>query len=261
MIFYFSATGNSEWVAKRLGESLKEETISINREMCATGNTFSYKLSDYERIGFAFPVHSWGVPTLVLDFIKRIRIDGYCGQPIFAVCTCGDDAGHTDDIIRKAITAKGWCFSACYAVQMPNTYILLPGFDVDSTEVANIKVNKAKETINKIAKDIVEEIADKNLYIKGSVPNLKTKIIYPLFNKFFLGKTKFFADETCISCGICQNICPTKNIKLGENKRPQWDANCVQCLACIHNCPTNSINYGKRTQNKGRYKFNGMHVF
>ncbi|MCQ2219462.1 MAG: EFR1 family ferrodoxin [Paludibacteraceae bacterium] len=254
MIFYFSATGNSKWVASQLADILGESLISINDALKKGLTDCRYGLSDDERIGFVFPVHSWGVPSLVLKFIKKLEIQGYDNHQIFAVCTCGDDAGYTNSILKKALKKRGLTLNQCYSVQMPNTYIVLPFFDVDSQEVESEKLEEATLRIKRISKEIVDGIDNESLYHKGALPFLKTRLIYPIFKKCTKGKTKFHVSDRCTRCGLCKDICPTLNIKT-NNGLPQWGNHCVQCLACIHHCPVKAIDYGKITVKKGRYHF------
>ncbi len=253
MIFYFSATGNSLWVAKQLGERLGEQLVSINNVLQSEKPVFEYTLSPNERVGFVFPVHSWGPPTLLLKFLKQLNLNGYAGQQVFAVCTCGDDAGCTRQLFDKHLKEKGLRLNSCHTVQMPNTYILLPFFDVDSNEVEKKKLENANNEVEQISKAIIEKKENKYLYIKGFASKIKSYLIYPLFAKYTYGPSKFYANANCIHCGLCEKFCPNRNIIMKEHN-PVWLQQCVQCLACIHRCPVRAIEYGKITKKKGRYQ-------
>jgi NAD-dependent dihydropyrimidine dehydrogenase PreA subunit len=63
---------------------------------------------------------------------------------------------------------------------------------------------------------------------------------------------KFYANDKCTGCGICEKVCSLKNIKVAG--KPQWGKTCTQCHACIHYCPAKAVQYGKGTEKKGRYK-------
>ena len=253
MIFHSSGTGNSLWVAKQLGEKLNEPLVSINEALRNETPAFEYSLLPNERVGFVFPVHSWGPPTLLLDFIKRLKLNGYKDQQVFAVCTCGDDAGCTRELLGEQLKEKGLKLSSCHTVQMPNTYILFPFFNVDSPEIEKEKLLNANNTVDEISKAIVEGYENKLLYIKGFASKIKSYLIYPSFNKYTYGASKFYATENCIHCGSCEKCCPNRNIVMKEHN-PVWLQQCVQCLACIHRCPARAIEYGKITWKKGRYR-------
>lgn len=93
---------------------------------------------------FVFPVHSWGPAVLVPRFISRLILSGYKGQEVYFVCTCGDDCGYTDRIMRSILARRGIAVTGGFSVQMPNNYVLMPGFDVDSKMVETEKLEKRR---------------------------------------------------------------------------------------------------------------------
>ena len=255
MIFYFTGTGNSKWVAETVAEALSENAMAISDYI--NGSTMylpEFELSSTERLGFVFPVHSWGIPPVMRKFIKRLRIKGAIGSDrvIFGIFTCGDECGYTKEMFLKLIQAKGWeCHHTC-SVQMPNNYIVLPGFDVDKKELEKQKIENAKLLLPKIIQSIRDDIPIRE-YTKGSMSCLKSRIIYPLFCKHALNSRPFHATTACNACGLCAKHCPTKNITVTD--KPVWGNHCTQCLSCIHRCPSRAIEYGKISQKKGRYYF------
>jgi len=253
MIFYFTGTGNSSWVAKSTAEALSENAIAISDYI--NGDTIDlpeFTLTSGERIGFVFPVHSWGMPPIVRKFIKHLRINGYAGQTVFGIFTCGDECGYTKEMFLKLIRSKGWACRHVYSIQMPNNYMLLPGFDVDGKELEKQKIENAKSLLPKIIQAIRDDTPIRE-YTKGSMTFLKSRIVYPLFCKYALNSRPFHTTTACTSCGICVKKCPTKNISIAD--KPAWGKHCTQCLSCINRCPSRAIEYGKSTQKKGRYYF------
>lgn len=260
MIFYFSGTGNSLWVARALGRALGEPVVSMADELKKEQPAYRYEVGEKERILLVFPVHSWGPAIPVVRFIRRLGFTGKSGQvfpPVYAVCTCGDECGHTSRRLRKALGKRGLSLAACYSVQMPNNYVLMPGFSVDPEAVEKRKLQEAPARVVEIAARIAEKTPfsrkEANLYHRGPLPWLKSYVVYPLFTNFAAGKNSFYATEACISCGLCERVCPTDTIRLSDEGRPVWADTCVQCVACIHRCPVRAIEYGKATQKKGRY--------
>ena len=226
--------------------------VSIAEVLKEEKNEYVYPLGEREKVIFVFPVHSWGPAVLVTRLISRLRLEGYGGQAVYFVCTCCDDCGYTDQIMRKALRKRGIILTNGFSVQMPNNYVLMPGFDVDSKEVETDKWRKASERIREVIGSICRE-ENLSLYYAGGVPFLKSYLVYPLFVNFAIGSNRFYATEACVSCGICAKICPTGTITLSEDGKPQWANTCVQCVACIHRCPVRAIEYGKVSLKKGRY--------
>lgn len=251
MIFYFTGTGNSLWVAKALGEALGEPLVSIADELRKEAEDLTYPVRPDEKILFVYPVHSWGPAVPVSRFISRLTLNGYAGQPVYSVSTCGDECGYTDRLIRKALGKRAIPLTAAYSVIMPNNYILLPGFNVDSKEVEERKLQEAPARVDGIV-EAIRTHRQEALYHTGSMPGLKSRCVYPLFAHLAIGRNAFRATDACISCGLCERICPTGTIRMQDGK-PVWANTCVQCVACIHRCPVRAIEYGKETLKKGRY--------
>ena len=144
MIFYFSGTGNSKYVAKEIASRLNLQLFSIAQEI-KNDKSQEYELAQNSDLGFVFPVYSWGVPAIVLDFIKKVQFSNYKNQYVFFVCTCGDDTGLTPCQVRQALSHKGIHCNAGFSVIMPNNYIVFPYFDVDSPHIESQKLQNAPE--------------------------------------------------------------------------------------------------------------------
>lgn len=246
MILLFSGTGNSLHVANLLAGHLGDDIVRLPVE----GNKIVPDGSG--RVIWVFPVYSWGVPPVVARLIKNIDIPG-AGQAVHhAVMTCGDDVGRADRMWRSLVNGRGWKAGAAFSVQMPNTYVLMKGFDVDLKTLEKEKIANAAPRCRAIASRIEdfngEEYAD---VVSGGFAWVKTKIVYPYFVKFEMSPKPFHFTENCIGCGKCAAICPMKNITMAE-RRPHWGADCALCLGCYHVCPQHAVAYGKATARKGQ---------
>ena len=249
MIFYFSATGNSLWAARQFGRHFDMTPVSVADAMKKGECRFDVSTSPF--VMFVFPVHSWGPAVSMLKFFRRMELEGAEGKEIYAVCTCGDDCGRTDRMTAGALADRGLKLTRIFSLIMPNSYILLPLFDIDSPQLAERKLENAPSGVSAIIEAIETGKPESGLYKEGSAAWFKTKVIN--FGYMQDGRA-FHATGDCNGCGLCTEICPESNIRLGEDGRPVWGRECVQCLACIHRCPRRAIEYGKITENKGRYK-------
>lgn len=255
MIFYFSGTGNSRWVASQLSDYFSDTLYQIGEyERNEAPLVPEFEVKPEEKIGFVFPIHSWGIPPIVTQFIADMRLKSYSNQLVYCIMTCGDECGYTDRMFAEAIHAKGLTTKHIYSVIMPNSYICLKGFDVDSKEIQAKKVEQTKLDLPKLIAAIENDLPI-DFYKKGKrFLKIKSGLIYNLFAKHSLTDKPYTCDDKCISCRKCVKVCPVSNVELVDGK-PMWKGHCTQCLACIHVCPTKSIDYGKITRNKGRYFF------
>ena len=237
MIYYFSGTGNSLRVARHLAENLEDHLSPMT----------SASFIDDETIGLVFPVYAWSIPNVVEEFARNIQVSE--GRYLYAVMTCGDDVGYADKVLESVLGRK---LNAAFSVQMPNTYVCLPGFDIDSSELCAKKLSAEPDAVRRISQSIKAKESVRSL-CRGGLPWTKTYIIRPVFNCFLLTDMYFYVDSSrCTSCRKCQKVCPVRNVKLSEN-RPQWQSRCSGCLACYHACPHHAIHFGSMTCKKGQY--------
>lgn len=255
MIFYFSGTGNSEWATKEIAKNCNDTIHFIpdeyrKFELNELNNKVEYTLKKDESLGFVFPCYSWGVPPVVSKFIEKLNIENV--SYLYMVCTCGDDTGLTFEIFKRLTTQRFKMCDLAYSIIMPESYISLPGFDIDTKEKERYKLNAAKERISSICNDINNKVSGKYDVIPGNMAWLKSTIVRPFFYKFLLSPSPFKATSQCISCKKCANDCPLHNITMKKGK-PSWGSNCAGCLRCYHICPKHAIEYGPFTKNKGQY--------
>lgn len=252
MILYYSGTGNSRFVAERLAQKLGEEVQNI--ESLTILNTLSPWGRTERGVGLVFPVYAWGVPHIVQTFIEQ-HLARLCDSNtyLYAVITCGDDVGFVDrelqQILRHTLQREA---DAIFSIQMTETYICLPGFDVDKEPVARKKVGKAMERLEQLAQRIKQREATIDVY-RGPIPHIYHYVLRPIFRRWLMTDRYFHVDASrCTGCGLCAKACPAHDIRLTDGL-PQWQNDtCEQCLRCLHHCPTRAIDWGRFTDGKAQ---------
>lgn len=254
MIFYLSDTGNTGWAVKAIAAATHDKMLFIP-DLLRSGQD-AFTLQEGERLGFCFPVHGWRPPMIVREFIRRLSVEA-SGHYVYALCTAGDNIGETMDILRKDLSIKNIPLHADFSLIMPESYLGLPFFNVDTAKKEKAKKDKAAAELRGYVDDIVNHREVSHLVI-GHWPRINSRLLGGFFAKHLVTDKKFVVDSRlCVKCGICADVCPTKNILGGLGHEPQWkhDGSCLACFACYHHCPHHAINWGTLTRHKGQYFF------
>jgi ferredoxin/flavodoxin len=238
IVFYFSGTGNSLEVAKSLAKELDNcEIISMTKPYNLT--------KEYDSIGFVYPVYFWGLPKRVIEFIENMSLDNNKNAYYYSIATYGGLAGNAIYQLYELLF-NGHNIKLNYGrtLRMFANYIV--AYNMSE------KIEKITKSSNKKLVSIIKSIKMK----KNNNVNKITKIFNSI-NKDFVGKVSnmdkdFTVNNNCINCGICEKVCPVKNIEIVD-KKPQYKHHCEQCVACIQFCPQKAINYSNVTQNRRRY--------
>ena len=259
MIFYFSGTGNTRWVARQIAEAIDEELLYIPDLI--RQDRYEFVLKKDERLGFCFPTHGWQPPRIVREFIRKIKLtgegtkvesDAFC----WALTTCGDNMGEAMTILNKDLKRKGLQAETLFSVIMPESYVCLP-FMYTDTEFKKVrKIEDAKHELSHIIPIIRDRKGGIIELDKGATPRLYSYVLGEYFNKKMVTDKKFTVDtEVCIQCGLCEKVCPVDNV---QKTPPKWlhNGQCTSCLACYHYCPVHAINFGNITRRREQYYFN-----
>lgn len=245
-IYFFSSTGNSYLIARDLAAKTNGKLIPIASLL--DQKTIS-PIADV--IGIVFPVYFTRAPVIVDDFAAKLQNTG--NKYIFAVCTYGGGTGDSLKIVDEKLHLHSGKLSARYGIHM--------------TQNAFKKFWEKPAALNrKMVKKV--DLIVRNISQRKNGTFFSNIVMYLLLSPFrglFISLTKkslakmsglspedaldrlirhsdksYRVNETCDGCGICERICPVKNIKMVDN-RPVWQSCCEACIGCYNWCPNRAI--------------------
>jgi ferredoxin len=243
VIYHYTGTGNSLWTARALAEKLGDTEL-VPMHMMNPG----LHGGKADAVGLVFPVHIWGIPRLVRNFLEIM--EKWHGAYYFAVAVNAGQVSRTLIQLKELMARDSLTLSAGFDVVLPSNYIPWGG---PGPVEARQKLFKAGTEKIKVAASYISS-RKSGLLEKGPLWQrvLFTGLYKMTYNLVKTMDKNFHIDGACISCGICERVCPVKNITL-EAGKPVWHGSCEQCLACIQWCPEECIQYGKKTKNYERY--------
>jgi ferredoxin len=223
-IFYFTGTGNSLAVAKRIGGTL----ISIPQVIDSNDQYYNDEV-----IGVVFPVYWATAPDMVQEFIQKAKFE--CDY-LFLIATSGGMPCASLQIMQKLAKQNGCQFNYLDTVDM-----------IDNS----MSTGSIERQISKLSKENFElkmAMIQKNITERKQNPDKKVNIFTNAFS-FLVSRIpnyekmpqKLSVDAKCNLCKICVKTCPAGNIEVNDNV--YFGKRCTGCLACVHNCPKNAIHF------------------
>jgi hypothetical protein len=114
-LFVYTGTGNSLWVARRLALELKEDAIGsipyLSRDLKV----------EADRVGVIFPVHIWGLPLRVIQFVNHLQVEPE--TYLFALAVNAGQPAATLLQLQKLMSTRGLSLALGYSIVMPSNYI------------------------------------------------------------------------------------------------------------------------------------------
>ena len=246
MIFYFSGTGNSNYVAKRIANALDDALVNLNDRIKASDTSL---VETGERVIIVTPTYAWRIPRVVRDWLLKTELHG--AKNVWFVMTCGSEIGNAGKYNRDLCAEKAISCMGTAQIVMPENYIAM--FSAPQADKAGQIVTQAEPSIDRAIAAI-----QRNQPFAPTRNNLYDRFmsgpVNPIFYKFLVKANAFTASGACIGCGQCVKRCPMNNVTIKDGK-PVWGRNCTHCMACICYCPVSAIEYGKKSVGPPRYHF------
>jgi ferredoxin/flavodoxin len=257
LVLYFSGTGNTAFVAKKLYQRLKTDYPSVD---LASIETFPPEaVATYDRLYFGFPVYGCDMPLPVQQYCKEISLP--TSKRVILFSTMGMYGGNANRILAKRFSKRGMTTSYALEVTMPGSDGLV-FLHENSRYVKRVKVRDFEndrailEAISLLVQALGLETEKLPPFrLGGMFATLFLQIAFRPLERIF--KNKFWANDSCVGCRLCELNCPSKNISV-SNTQVVFHDSCFLCMRCINQCPSRAIQIGSMTDTTFRWKGPGQ---
>ncbi|MDR2524903.1 MAG: EFR1 family ferrodoxin [Oscillospiraceae bacterium] len=229
-IFYFTATGNSFAVAKKIGGTSRSGSSFLSIPQVVSNSHLHFK---DDVIGLVFPVYGLGLPEMVRAFLKKATWEA---DYAFAVGTYGCLPGAAARNVQRFIRKQGNRLDYAQSLLMVDNF--LPGFDIGD-QIAKIPRKQTDAHLAQITVDIQNR---KPLDAKACFFWRVASVVMKQGERTVMGSKqgqRYIVNGSCVKCGVCAKVCPAGNIAVTE--RVAFGDQCERCLSCLHLCPKNAI--------------------
>lgn len=224
MVFYFTGTGNSLYIAKQI----ESNPISIPQIIHLENQEYSAN-----RIGIVAPVYGHELPSMVKNFLKNAV---FHTNYFYMILTYGNRHGGAAELAKKLCDEYDIAVNYINVIAMVDNW--LPSFDMNE----QMKIDKRiDENLGAILSDLntkknmISEVTDKDRaahqQFLDAMSHLPTDVWQHLLQ----------VTDTCVGCGICERVCPSASVHVVNGKAVHTSGNCQTCFACVHACPQKAI--------------------
>ena len=210
MIVYFSATGNTEFIARELAKRLDDECVNILHRVKTNDHTPLYSEKPYI---ICAPVYVCEMPRFMAKYLKRQKFQG--SKEVYFVFTSGGYCG-ISGLLAKWMFQKKWKHFKGYAeVKLPRNYVANDSYPMLSIEEIESRIIGAYNQLD----DIVSVIASGGKLEASRKVQLWEILVTvpftPVWYKLKLTADDFYVKDNCAGCGKCESHCP-QHIQIRE---------------------------------------------
>ena len=243
MILYFSGTGNSLAIARKIAEAVDDQVLPLTEAV-------QQDLTNEQRIGLVFPTYDFNMPPAVRTLVPRLKISP--NAYVFAVTTCGAQAGNSLWTLRRLLRQKGIELAYAHKIRVPDNSAI--AFGRNPSEQA-WKFERFAFRLDRIIADIQTQKQEQHFAwwsLAGGIMG------WSFLENGMLRTFHPVVDEAkCTGCKTCARVCPMENISIQPSAVSNQNSahisdNCTICLACVHVCPQQTISVNGREALKER---------
>ncbi|MBQ3077757.1 MAG: EFR1 family ferrodoxin [Clostridia bacterium] len=248
MVLYFSATGNTEYIAQEIARRLEDDCLNLLDRV--RQNDHSELHSDKPFVICA-PVYVCEMPRFLSKYLREQQFSG--SRDVYFIFTSGGYCGISGPLAKSMFRKKGMNYLGHAEFKMPRNYVISDSYPMLSPEEVTERIHEARRMLDPVADDIRagRRLKARHVYFFEKVITVPFN---PIWCRYKMPARDFYTTEACVGCGKCARLCPLNNITM-KDKKPVWGDRCTHCMACIGNCPTRGIEYGTITLSKQPYRF------
>lgn len=248
MVLYYSATGNTEYIAQEIAKRLDDECIDL---LPRIKNQDYSNLHSEKPFIICAPVYVCEMPRFMSKYLKKQTFSG--NRNVYFIFTSGGYCGISGQLAKWMFRKKKMNYMGRAEFKMPRNYVANDSYPMLAKEEVEERITNSYKMIAPVVETIQSgnKLKARHIFLFETIITLPFN---PVWCKYKLLAKDFYSTDACIGCGKCVQLCPLNNITL-KDKAPVWSNHCSHCMACIGNCPTRAIEYGKITQEKEQYNF------
>jgi flavodoxin/ferredoxin len=240
-IVYFSQGGTTARVAEAIGAGLRSAGYVVDFTNLRDGPLPD--VGTYDLLGIGSPVYYYRLPFNVADCLGALpRLEN---KAAFGFLVHGSHAFDAGDALRHAFAERGardvGCFrchgEAHFLGHLREGYLFSPDHptrdELDRATAFGVAVGQGAASGSQVPAAAEPEPPLVCRIERAATSRWLVEHVYSRLFKVDPGR--------CTACGLCMEVCPTRNVGKDAHGRPTWGRRCLYCLSCEMKCPEDAI--------------------
>lgn len=248
MVLFFSATGNTEFIARQLALKLGDGCLNLLDRVKRGDHS---PLHSEKPFIICAPVYVCEMPRFMAAYLKQQTFTG--SREVYFIFTSGGYAGISGQLAKAMVRKKKMKYLGHAEFKMPRNYVANDHYPMLPADQVKERILNSCRQLEGVVADIQagRKLKARHIWLFETVITVPFN---PVWSKLKYKTDDFYVTEGCVGCGKCERLCPLNNISM-KDRKPVWGQECTHCMACIANCPTEAIEYGTISQTKEKYRF------
>ena len=169
MVLYFSATGNTAFIAKELALRLNDECINLLDRVKTQDNTPLYSEKPFI---ICAPVYVCEMPRFLSKYLKKQTFSG--SRDVYFVFTSGGYCGISGVLAKSLFKAKNMVYRGHAEFKMPRNYVINESYPMSAKGEVEERILAAYQQLDQVASCILSggKLTARHVYLLETIITL-----------------------------------------------------------------------------------------
>ena len=210
MVLYFSATGNTRFIAEELAKRLGDTCLDLLTRFKTGDHTPLHSETPFI---ICAPVYVCEMPRFMSKYLQEQEFTG--SRDVYFIFTSGGYCGISGVLAKSMFRKKDMNYLGHAEFKMPRNYVASDAYDMLTPEETEARIRAAYQQIGPVADTIRTggKLTSRHVFLFETIITVPFN---PVWCKLKLTAKDFYATDKCIGCGKCARVCPLNNITLQD---------------------------------------------
>ena len=208
MVLFFSATGNTEFIARQLALKLGDDCLNLLDRVKRGDHS---PLHSEKPFIICAPVYVCEMPRFLARYLKQQTFTG--SREVYFIFTSGGYAGISGQLAKAMVRKKKMKYLGHAEFKMPRNYVANDHYSMLPAEQVQERILNSCRHLEEVVADIQagRMLKARHIWLFETIITLPFN---PVWSRLKYKTDDFYTTDACVGCGKCERLCPLNNISL-----------------------------------------------